>query len=220
MKKNFSLLCSALLIVSLLTGCATDKKYTEEEYQANYDTGYQVGYDAGMQEGVARDRAAQVQTMDYETFKTLNEENKFNAVIYVGRAACPYCSLVTDYMRSVTDLPISVFYVSLEPYYNSAAYDAYKTELGIDSVPTFIYYENGEPKFYMESPVPAGYFDASGEARVSAYSQMTETINHFVESCASGEVKSDEESKIRTAEEQKAAVAQAAAEEASASVVE
>lgn len=189
MKKNLSiLLCAACMSASLLSACASDKVYTEEEYQSNYDAGYDAGYDegykVGAEEGVAMDRSGQVQTMDYETFRILNEENKFTCVIYVGRAECPYCSLVTDYMRSVTELPLPVFYVSLELYYNSPYYDDFKEELGIDSVPTFIYYKDGEPNYYMDSPVTPGYFNESGQDRVDAYQKMTEKISTFIMGCA------------------------------------
>lgn len=185
MKKRLSLvLCTALLGASLLTGCSTDKKYTEEEYQANYDTGYDAGYQQGIEDGIAQDRSGQVQTMDYETFKALNEQNDLTCVIYVGRAECPYCSLVTDYMRSVTDLPLPVFYVSLEPYYNSPYYDDFKAELGIDGVPTFIYYKDGEQVYQMDSPVTPGYFEESGQDRVDAYNLMAEKIGAFIMGCA------------------------------------
>lgn len=185
MKKRLSLvLCTALLGVSLLTGCSTDKKYTEEEYQANYDTGYDAGYQQGIEDGIAQDRSGQVQTMDYETFKALNEQNDLTCVIYVGRAECPYCSLVTDYMRSVTDLPLPVFYVSLEPYYNSPYYDDFKAELGIDGVPMFIYYKDGKQAYIMDSPVTPGYFEESGQDRVDAYNLMAEKISAFIMGCA------------------------------------
>lgn len=185
MRKKYSvILCAAALSAALLSGCSGGKIYTEEEYAANYDTGYQAGYDDGVKEGVQEDRARQVQTMNYETFAALNEKSPFTGVIYVGRAACPYCGAVTDYMRGVTDLAVPVYYVSLEPYYNSPYYDDFKAELGIEAVPTFIYYKDGKPNFYMDSPVIPGYFDLSGQDRVDGYNQMVERINAFVEGCA------------------------------------
>lgn len=188
-------MCSAVLAMSVAAGCSSDKGYTEEEYQANYDAGYQAGYEAGVEDGIAQDRSGQVQTMNYETFRALNEQNDLTCVIYVGRAECPYCSLVTDYMRGVTDLPIPVFYVSLEPYYNSPYYDDFKAELQIDGVPTFIYYKDGQQVTQMQSPVPDGYFEASGQDRVDLYNTMAEQIGDFIISCANDEpVTADEES--------------------------
>lgn len=190
-KKVSVLLCALTMTATLMTGCASGNTYTQEEYESNYDTGYQAGYEAGVTDGISKgieqDRAGQVQTMEYATFKKLNEQNKLTCIIYVGRAACPYCGLVTDYMRSVTDLQIPVYYVSLEPYYNSPYYDDYKDELEIDYVPTFIYFKDGEPQYYMDSPVPAGYFDESGEDRVNGYHEMVSTISSFIQGCIDGE---------------------------------
>lgn len=215
-------MCSAVLAMSVAAGCSSDKAYTEEEYQANYDAGYQAGYEAGVEDGIAQDRSGQVQTMNYETFRSLNEQNDLTCVIYVGRAECPYCSLVTDYMRGVTDLPIPVFYVSLEPYYNSPYYDDFKAELQIDGVPTFIYYKDGQQVTQMQSPVPDGYFEASGQDRVDLYNTMVEQIGDFIISCANDEpVAADEESESseaagaegETAGEESAAETTAAEEE-------
>lgn len=183
-KQMTALACAAVCAAALLSGCASGKQYTEAEYQDNYQKGYDEGYSAGESEGVAKDRAGQVQTMNYETFRALNSQSPYTGVIYIGRAACPYCSLVTDYMRSVTELPLPVYYVSLEPYYNSPYYEDFKAELGISSVPTFIYYKDGAPQYYMKSPVAEGYFDESGQERVDAYNEMTDRIRAFIEGCA------------------------------------
>lgn len=185
MKKRFlPIMCAAVLSASFISGCVGGKQYTEEEYSANYDAGYQAGYDDGVKDGVQADRAKQVQTMNYETFRALNEKSPFTGVIYVGRAACPYCGAVTDYLRGVTDLTVPVYYVSLEPYYNSPYYEDFKAELNIDSVPTFIYYKDGKPNYYMGSPVIGGYFDLSGQDRVDGYNEMVKRINAFIEGCA------------------------------------
>ena len=73
----------------------------------------------GTEEGVNDFRARQVQAVEYEKFKAFLEQYSPTCIAYVGRAGCPYCSIVTDYMRTLSNLPIPTYYVSLEPYYNT-----------------------------------------------------------------------------------------------------
>ena len=63
-------------------------------------------------------------------------------------------------------------------------YDDFKAELGIDGVPTFIYYKDGEQVYQMDSPVTPGYFEESGQDRVDAYNLMAEKIGAFIMGCA------------------------------------
>ena len=198
MRRKISLLILTFtLAAGSITGCASEPQITESDLQAQYDEGYDAGYEEGYakgaEEGVNDFRSRQVQSVEYEQFRAFLEQYSPTCIAYVGRAGCPYCSIVTDYMRKLSNLPIPVYYVSLEPYYNTEYYDQYKEELGIDYLPTFIYYKDGVPTYYMNSPATDGYYDTAGEERVAAYGEMTAKIDNFIQGCVNNDDSVNEE---------------------------
>lgn len=198
MRRKIALLAlSIALVTGSATACASEPTVSEEDLQAKYDEGYEKGYeegyDKGSEEGVSDFRARQVQAVEYEQFKAFLEQYSPTCVAYVGRAGCPYCSLVTDYMRTLSNLPIPTYYVSLEPYYNTEYYDQYKEELGIDYLPTFIYYKDGVPTYFMNSPVADGYYESAGDERVAGYNEMTTKIDAFIQGCVNEDPSVSEE---------------------------
>lgn len=198
MRRKIALLALSLaLMTGAVTGCSSEPAVSESELQAKYDEGYDAGYDEGYakgtEEGVNDFRARQVQSVEYEKFKAFLEQYSPTCIAYVGRAGCPYCSIVTDYMRTLSNLPIPTYYVSLEPYYNTEYYNQYKNELGIDYLPTFIYYKDGVPTYYMNSPATDGYYDTAGDERVAAYNEMVAKIENFIQGCVNNDDSVNEE---------------------------
>ena len=70
---------------------------------------------------------------------------------------------------------------------------SFKEELGIDYLPTFIYYKDGVPTYYMNSPATDGYYDTAGEERVAAYGEMTAKIDNFIQGCVNNDDSVNEE---------------------------
>ena len=105
----------------------------------------------------------------------------YTGYVIVGRATCPYCSIVFDYLSSVGNFDVPVMYISLETAYKGPDYDLIKEKLNTKYVPYFIYYEDGVQERVMNCPLDTKYTDndTDFEIKKQMRSEMEDRINRF-----------------------------------------
>lgn len=108
---------------------------------------------------------------------------KASFVLYVGRSSCQYCAITFSILSTLTDLPVDIKVLDLEPYYGTEQYQLIKDELGISYVPAFFYFDNAQPKYFMNSPVSDTYFN-SDKNRDSELNKVREKIIGFIDGAA------------------------------------
>ena len=149
--------------------------------------GYRLGDKAGFARGheLALNETFMVRTTEisYEHFKELIAANE-SFFLLVARPTCRFCALVDNYLsfRDNSDLQIPIYFLSLESARGTDFYNEVKADIGIDYVPTFRYYGNGEMLYNLNNPRDRSYFDenATNESRNAVYAQMADKIEAFI----------------------------------------
>ena len=84
--------------------------------------------------------------------KLLSEEDK--AVVYIGRATCPFCRKFASKLSSLTDkINTTIYYVDSENYSDDGI-RAFRNKYNIVTVPGFIVHKNGEIEVRCDSSTP------------------------------------------------------------------
>ena len=84
--------------------------------------------------------------------KLLSHEDK--AVVYIGRATCPFCRKFASKLSSLTDqINTTIYYVNSEDYSDSNLKE-FRHKYNIITVPGFIVHKNGEIEVRCDSSLP------------------------------------------------------------------
>ncbi|WP_297438653.1 thioredoxin domain-containing protein [uncultured Clostridium sp.] len=76
------------------------------------------------------------------------------AVIYIGRATCPYCRKFAKKLSALaSDISSTIYYVNSEDY-NDAGIDSLRAKYNVRTVPGFIVRKNGEIEVRCDSSLP------------------------------------------------------------------
>lgn len=112
------------------------------------------------------------------------KDNGISFALYIERPSCRYCAVVSSYTLTMKNLPLPVYYISLEPFWESDDYETVKKELETTYLPCFKYISHGEIQYNLNSPLDSSYYNLDGPGRMELYRQMQDRIDAFLNGAA------------------------------------